>query len=67
MKYDYWAVTLTCHHGNYAGLVDIGERAQLSNSKDGLHVGCATGFPKLTDLIIHGCKWNRDILPINAF
>lgn len=49
-------VRLTSHHGDHAGSVDVGERAELSDSQDGLHVGGATSLPKLTDLVVHGCR-----------
>lgn len=53
---------LTSHHGEQAGLVDVGEGAQLSNSQDGLHVGVTTGLPKLADLVIHGCRPRQEKL-----
>lgn len=56
------AAGLTSHHGHQAGLVDVGEGPQLSDSQDGLHVGVATGLPKLTDLIVHGCRERKETL-----
>lgn len=54
------AVRLTSHHGDHAGSVDVGERAELSDSQDGLHVGGATSLPKLTDLVVHGCRGRHE-------
>lgn len=46
--------TLTGHHGDHAGFVDVGEGSQLSHSQDGLQVGVAAGLSKLPDLIVQG-------------
>lgn len=53
-------VRLTSHHGDHAGLVDVGEGAQLPDGQDGFHVGVSTGLPELTDLIVHGCGGRRE-------
>lgn len=52
--------TLTSHHGDKTGFVDIGEGSKLANRQNRLHVGIATGLPKLKDLVIHGCRGGQN-------